>query len=323
MIVIKDIITDGVLESAYAWLCKRRQGYPCDADVWSFRRNWEQEKTRLKAELLEGSYRVSLLSRVTLKNQQEIDLWSARDALVLKALSLVLVKHLPISKNCAHIRGHGGAKGAVRQVLRHLPQHRFVLKTDVKSYYSSIDHFLVLDQLAHYIKDPRVLNLIGQYLGRCAERGGLYWEYTKGIALGCPLSPVLGAFFLKVLDEQIERLGLFYVRYMDDILVLAPTRWWLRKAVKVLNRVFATLRLEKHPDKTFIGKIERGFDFLGYHFSPMGLRVATGTMVRFIEHAIRLYEQEPGEPCGPSRLGAYVKHWAAWAKGGLVEEATH
>jgi len=41
----------------------------------------------------------------------------------------------------------------------------------------------VLDQLAHYIKDPRVLNLIGQYLGRCAERGGLYWEYTKGIAL--------------------------------------------------------------------------------------------------------------------------------------------
>ena len=81
--------------------------------------------------------------------------------------------------------------------------------------------------------------------------------------------------------------------------------------------MFATLRLEKHPDKTFIGKIERGFNFLDYHFSPMGLRVATGTMVRFIEHAAQLYEQEPGEPCGPSRLGLYVQRWVRWAGVGL------
>ncbi len=205
----------------------------------------------------------------------------------------------------------------MRQVLRHLPQHRFVLKTDVKSYYSSIGHFLVLDQLAHYIKDPRVLNLIGQYLGRCAERGGLYWEYTKGIALGCPLSPILGAFFLKVLDEQIERLGLFYIRYMDDILVLAPTRWWLRKAVKVLNRVFAALRLDKHPDKTFIGRTEKGFDFLGYHFHPDGFSVAKKTVENFLARAIRLYEQEPGEPFDSSRLGVYVQRWVGWAGAGF------
>ncbi len=34
------------------------------------------------------------------------------------------------------------------------------------------------------------------------------------------------------------------------------------------------LKLEKHPDKTFIGRIEKGFDFLGYHFSPEGLSMA-------------------------------------------------
>lgn len=39
-----------------------------------------------------------------------------------------------------------------------------------------------------------------------------------------PLSPLIGAFFLNELDERMERLGLFYVRFMDDILVLAPTR---------------------------------------------------------------------------------------------------
>ncbi len=50
--------------------------------------------------------------------------------------------------------------------------------------------------------------------------------------MGCSLSPLIGAFFLKQLDERMERSGLFYVRFMDDILVLAPTRWRLRKAEK-------------------------------------------------------------------------------------------
>ena len=58
----------------------------------------------------------------------------------------------------------------------------------------------------------------------------------------------------------MARSGLFYVRFMDDILVLAPTRWRLRKAV---NEVLGSLCLLKHPDKTFVGRTERGFDFLG------------------------------------------------------------
>ncbi len=70
------------------------------------------------------------------------------------------------------------------------------------------------------------------------------------------------------------RSGLFYIRFIDDILVLSPTRWKLKKAVKAVNHVLNSLNLEKHPDKTFIGRIEKGFDFLGYHFSPDGLCVA-------------------------------------------------
>ena len=53
----------------------------------------------------------------------------------------------------------------------------------------------------------------------------------------------MGAFFLTELDRRLERLGLFYVRYMDDILVLSPSRWRLRKAVKVVNQVFTFLKL--------------------------------------------------------------------------------
>ena len=64
-------------------------------------------------------------------------------------------------------------------MLRQLPRSRFVLKTDVKSYYASIDHNLLLDRLAEFIQDPRVVTLIRQHLRRTVECGGLFWEFEK------------------------------------------------------------------------------------------------------------------------------------------------
>jgi len=83
----------------------------------------------------------------------------------------------------------------------------------------------------------------------------------------------------------------------------------------VLNQALDELKLEKHPDKTVIGRIERGFDFLGYHFVPDGISVARKTVENFIARAIRLYEQEPREPYGSHRFGLYVKQWVRWAGG--------
>ena len=48
---------------------------------------------------------------------EEIDLWSARDTLVLKALATDLARHLSVSRSCTHVEDHGGAKAAVRQVM--------------------------------------------------------------------------------------------------------------------------------------------------------------------------------------------------------------
>ena len=75
--------------------------------------------------------------------------------------------------------------------------------------------------------------------------------------------------------------------------------------------------MDKHPDKTFIGRIEKGFDFLGYHFSREGLCVAEATLKRFIEKATRLYEQEEGKQEGFPLLGSYVQRWVRWVEGGL------
>jgi len=128
----------------------------------------------------------------------------------------------------------------------------------------------------------------------------------------------MGAFFLHELDERMERSGLFYVRFMDDILILAPSRWRLRSAIKAVNEQLQSLWLVKHPDKTFIGKIERGFDFVGYHFSGEGLRAAKATVQKFVERVCWLYEQEREGSVSPSELGNYVRRWNGWLKGGVT-----
>ncbi len=103
---------------------------------------------------------------------------------------------------------------------------------------------------------------------------------------------------------------------MDDILVLSPSRWRLRKAVKVVNQVLTFLKLEKHPEKTFVGKTERSFDSLGYPIRPDGISVASKTLERFVSRAARLYEREPVATTAP-RLGPYVRRWTRWVRAGL------
>jgi len=70
---------------------------------------------------------------------------------------------------------------------------------------------------------------------------------------------------------------MYYVRYMDDILILAKKRWHLRGAIIILNSVFTKLKLAQATDKTFIGSIEKGFDVLGYRFSRERLSLAAKT----------------------------------------------
>ena len=61
-------------------------------------------------------------------------------------------------------------------------------------------------------------------------------------------------------------------------------------AIRAVNEVMAELRVRQHPDKTIIGRIARGFDFLGYRFSAAGLAVARLKVERCTEHVSRLYK---------------------------------
>ena len=91
-----------------------------------------------------------------------------------------------------------------------------------------------------------------------------------------------------------------------------PSRWKLRQAIKVVNEALNDLRVVKHPDKTFIGRIARGFDFLGYWFSAAGLSIARKTVERMVEKALRLYEQDAMVSC----IEACLVRWRRWVKSG-------
>jgi hypothetical protein len=117
-----------------------------------------------------------------------------------------------------------------------------------------------------YVEDKQVMNLLAQYAKHSVEYGGLFTDFTQGISSGCSLSPLISSFYLYELDKEMENKSVFYRRYMDDVIALSTTRWKLRKAIRVVNQHFAKLKFKQHPDKTTIGRIKSGFDFLGYQF---------------------------------------------------------
>ena len=75
----------------------------------------------------------------------------------------------------------------------------------------------------------------------------------------------------------------------------------------------ARLKVRQHPGKTFIGRIARGFDFLGYQFTPSGLGIARPTGKRFVGRARRFYEQGADW----LRIDEYVRRWWKWVRAGI------
>ena len=287
------IITSQHMDIAYHWLCQQRKHYPANSDVWHFRANWLKERSNLLKQINSGDYQFSAMQRITSIHGKTIHLWCSSDALVLKCLALVLQSQLTLSKHCTHVKGHGGLKHTVKTIQQQLPQYQYVCKTDVKGYYESINQYQLYELIAQYIPSIRIQRYLYQVIHRTVEHGGNYKDINTGISRGCPLSPLLGAMYLKQLDDHFNKLNnkYYYVRYMDDILILSKTRWQNRKAIKAMNQLLKQLKLKQHPDKTFIGRISRGFDFLGYHFSTEPLQLASITVKKHVERYRRLYEQ--------------------------------
>jgi hypothetical protein len=286
MTVLAQLATGDVLDSAYRWLCRRRRDYSANADVWAFRRSWPREKEQIADQLRAGCFRFSLAIQDHPQgrrgNRSVVGTRCIGPESLGAGIDQAAAGLTPLHSS------QGPWRGKVCRARGPRPSRSEPLRAE----------------------DRREILL-------CLHR-----DYKKGISLGCPLSPLIGAFFLNRLDAALAKLDLFYVRFMDDILVLAPTRWKLRGAVKAVNQVLECLGLDKHPDKTFIGTVERGFDFLGYHFSTAGLSVAKQTVINFIEKTSRLYEQGRGARPGVSPLEMYQRRWLFWLVGGIKRKSS-
>ena len=81
-------------------------------------------------------------------------------------------------------------------------------------------------------------------------------------------------------------------------------------AIVVINETLRELRVEQHPDKTSIGRIERGFTFLGYWITAEGVTgVAPSAQQNFEERKARLYEQNAPPEVIRKRVELYIRRW--------------
>jgi hypothetical protein len=96
--------------------------------------------------------------------------------------------------------------------------------------------------------------------------------------------------------------------------------------VRTVNQHFHQLKVGQGPDKTFIGKISKGWDFLGYHFDSKQLTVAAETVEKHVLHHWQLYEQLRMKKATSDEmaltLGWYVKRWQRWVKVGIAAWVT-
>lgn len=124
---------------------------------------------------------------------------------------------------------------------------------------------------------------------------------------GNALSPLIG-----------RREDLFYARYRDDFIIFTQAQWHLRKAIKRLHEFFDLGGFEAHPDKTQLGRIERGFDWLGVWYAPEGPRIAPRAIENHRERVARLYEQARYRKLSKTetelRVREYEAWWRTWAK---------
>ena len=242
--------------------------------------------------------------------------WCEEDKRTLACAQSALAAELrtKLSPYCTHLKHHGGVKRSLRLLMRVLPEFCYVARFDVARYYESIDHAVLLRQLQRLQVSQASQLIVQQYLALPDRR-----NTGKGMIAGGSLSPLLGAVMLASLDQvmaaEIRTGRIWYIRYMDDFVVLAKTRHHFRLTMKQIHAVMRQLKLTLHrKQKCFIGKTTTGFDFLGYQVCPrQRLQPSVVSIQRLADRYRRLYEQG----VGVVRLRQYVVRWCCWLWGGL------
>lgn len=232
----------------------------------------KKEQLKLLSELKEEVYKPQACRKMSkwdknAKKTRDISCPAFRDQIVHWAIVTLLKPHFEqtfIKHNIANIPGRGLSYGNL--LLKHWSRQKgtkYVLKMDIRKFYPTINIPILINKLKTKVRDKKFIALIELLL---------YTESPEGIglSLGSYLNLWLALFFLDELDHIIkERFQVkFYLRYVDDILILTKTKKEAKSLFKFIKNYLSTMKLEikesgKGKAKIYKWTDDRFVDMLG------------------------------------------------------------
>ena len=297
-------------------------------DVLAFNNRLEAELFRLQSELRSFTYQPGPYRRFQIRDPKPrtISAASYRDRVVHHALCAAIVPPLEqrfIRTSYANRRGFGTHR-ALRRFARASREHRWVLTADIRLYFPSIDHRLLLEQLRRVIGCEATLWLLERILANGAEPPCAIdafpgdtlltpLERPRGLPIGNLTSQFLANFHLDGFDHTIRALpGIeAYLRYVDDCALFAESPEPLRRARSRIERELAALRLRLHPIKSQIRRTADGASFVGFFVRPGRVRLRNHNLIRGRRRLKRLGHAVATGACSMEEARTSLLSWNA------------